>query len=250
MDNSSGSTFQDELNGLFGFGDLSNPNAQRGPSDFDRTHRAVISYNYELPFAKWAGIANQGWGKLVNGWSINGVTTFQSGTPFVVVDSSALTLQDLEGVNGTNFATLAPGRTIDSALLPGSLQSKVNGFIDLSAFVRGGNCVDNQNQIVSCSSTAAVGAAVGNVGRNRYRGPFQQNWDIAIAKNTKVTERTSIDFRADFFNAWNHPSFQSPQAFGTFFGNYGYVDVAGNTSAILATITRPRIIQFSLKFNF
>jgi hypothetical protein len=256
IDNSSGSTFSDELNGLFGFGDLQNQRGQRGPSDFDRTHRLSVSYVYELPFAKWAGVSNSGFaGRLLHGWSINGVTTFQSGTPFVVVDSSALTLQDLEGVNGTNFATLASGRTLASALVSGSVQSNINGFLDLSAFVIGGNCVNNQNVAVPCkigaaANPAVAGRAIGNVGRNSFRGPFQQNWDIAINKNTKITERISIDFRTDFFNAFNHPSFQSPQAAGGSFGNYGYVDVAGNDSSIFGTVSSPRILQFGAKINF
>jgi hypothetical protein len=251
IDNSSGSTFSDELNGLFGFGDLQCPSCQRGPSDFDRTHRLTVSYVYDLPFGKWAGVSNSGFaGRLLHGWSLNGITTFQSGTPFVVVDSSALTLQDMEGVNGTNFATLAPGRTLASALVSGSVQSKINGFLDLSAFVSGGNCVNNQNVAVSCSSASAVAAAIGNVGRNSFRGPFQQNWDIAINKNTKITERISIDFRTDFFNAFNHPSFQSPQAAGGSFGNYGYVDVASGDSSIIGTVSSPRIIQFGAKINF
>jgi hypothetical protein len=251
IDNGSGSTFQDELNGLIAYGNLLNPSSQRGPSDFDRTHRFVVSYNYELPFAKWAGVSTSGFaGKLAHGWSLNGVTTFQSGTPFTVFDSSALTLQDTDGVNGTNFATLVPGRTLASAIKPGSPQHNIGGFLDLTAFVAGGNCVTNQNAPVSCSSASAVASAIGNVGRNSFRGPFQQNWDFAINKNTKITERYSIDFRADFFNAFNHPSFQSPQAAGGSTGNYGTVNVATGDSSILGTVSSPRIIQFSAKINF
>ncbi len=59
-----------------------------------------------------------------------------------------------------------------------------------------------------------------------------------------------MEFRAELFNVWNHAAFQSPQAPGDAFGNYGIVDVAGGDSSILATANRPRIIQFALKFNF
>jgi hypothetical protein len=52
------------------------------------------------------------------------------------------------------------------------------------------------------------------------------------------------------FNIFNHPVFQSPQGFGQFFGNYGYVDVAGGDSSILATVNRPRIVQFAMELNF
>jgi len=251
IDNGSGSAFQDELNGLFQFGDLFDTHSNIGPSDFDRTHRLVISYNYELPFAKWAGVENRGWGKIVNGWSINGVTTFHSGTPFVITDSGSVTLQDTDFVNTTNFATLAPGATESTVNTPGSVRSRIGAYVNLGAFIAGGRCVNNQNVVVSCSDPTSTGfAALGNLGRNRFRGPFQQNWDMSFVKTTYVTERVSVDFRAEFFNIWNHPAFQSPQAAGGSLGNYGFVDVASGDSSILATANRPRIIQFALKVNF
>ncbi len=256
IDNGSGSTFQDELNGFFQYGDLFSNRSNRGLSDFDRTHRLVVSYQYVLPFAKWMGIADHGFGRMANGWSILGITTFQSGTPFVVVDSSALNLEDTDGINGTNFATLAPGATLNSALTSGSVQSRVNNYLNLNAFQVGGVCVNNQNKPVATSDPGCTGfAAIGNVGRNVFRGPFQQNWDLSIVKTTKLTESKNIEFRAEMFNVFNHPAFQSPQAgattgFDASLGNYGFVDVAGGDSSILATVNRPRIIQFALKLNF
>ena len=251
IDNSSGSSFQDELNGNTRYGDLFSNLSNRGLSDFDRTHRLSVSYQYELPFARWAGVANQGFGRLAHGWSILGLTTFQSGTPFLIIDSSALLLQDTEGQNGTNFATLAPGRTLGSVLTTGSVKSRIDNFVDLSAFAAGGNCVNDQNEVVSAGDASCTGyASVGNVSRNRFRGPFQQNWDMSVIKSTKITEGSSVEFRAEFFNIWNHPAFQSPQAQGQFYGNYGIVDVASGDSSILATVNRPRIIQFALKLNF
>jgi len=265
IDNGSGSTFTDELDGLTGFGDLLNTRDQRGTSDFDRTHRFVASYNYELPFARWAGITNQGFvGRLVNGWAINGVTTIQSGTPFVIDDSSALNLEDLDGFNSTNFATLAPGMTLADAITHGSVQSRIGNYLNPAAFLLGGNCVDSQNVVLgpaigdSCASyPTAQGTAIGNVGRNVFRGPRQQNWDLSLAKNTKISERMSLDFRAEAFNVFNHPSFQSPQAgVGqglSFYGNYGVVNLAANGAnpfAITGTVSTPRILQLALKLNF
>ena len=251
MDNSSGSTFQDELNGLFGFGDLLNAHGQFGPADFDRTHRLAISYAWDLPFARWAGIEDRGIGKLAHGWSLQGVSLFQSGTPFVLVDSSALTLQDTDGINGTNFATLAPGKTLADVLTPGSIKDKVDGYVNPDAFRVGGTCVDDQNNPVHASSSRCTGfAAVGDISRNRFRGPFQQNWDMSLIKITKLTERTSLEFRAEFFNIFNHPAFASPQAAGGAQGNYGYVDISSGDSSILNTANDPRIIQFAFKLNW
>jgi Carboxypeptidase regulatory-like domain len=250
IDNGSGSVFGDELNGLTQYGNLLDPNGQRAVSDFDRTHRFVVSYNYDLPVARL--LRGHGPSRLVNGWAVNGVSTFQSGTPITVFDGSTFTLQDLDGINGTNFATLAPGATLASAIPSGGVESRLGSFLNLNAFTPGGNCVDNQNVVVPCQSPAAVGAAIGNVGRNTFRGPFQQNWDMSITKNTKVTEATSLDFRAEFFNAFNHPVFSGPRSggFGSATGNLGLVNIANGSSSILSTANRPRIIQFALKYNF
>jgi hypothetical protein len=251
IDNSSGSSFSDELNGLLGFGDYLDQHRQRAVADFDRTHRFVVSYNYELPFAKMLHIEDKGFGRAANGWEVDGVVTFQSGSPFTLIDSGANNLEDTDGINAFNFATLAPGRTLHSALTHGSTQSRVtNGFIDFSAFVAGGNCVNDQNVVVACSDPTAVAAAIGNVGRNTFRGPFQQNWDVSVQKRTRITEHVSLNFRTDFFNAFNHPSFQGPQAQGGSLGNYGIVDVGANDSTGFATVTSPRIVQFSLTLSF
>ncbi len=255
IDNGSGSVFGDELNGLTQYGNLLNPSGQRAVSDFDRTHRFVVSYNYDLPVGRL--FRGQGPTRLVSGWAVNGVSTFQSGTPITVFDGSTFTLQDLDGINGTNFATLAPGATLASAIPSGGVESRLGSFLNLNAFTPGGNCVDNQNVLVPCQingapNPAAAGAAIGNVGRNAFRGPFQQNWDLSITKNTKLTEATSVDFRAEFFNAFNHPVFSGPQSggFGSPTGNLGLVNIANGSSAILSTANRPRIIQFAMKFNF
>src|SRR4029077_5530576 len=81
IDNASGSEISDELNGITQFGDLLNVNSNRGLSDFDRTHRLVFTYSYALPFGSEHGVS-----KLAHGWTVQGTTTFQSGTPFTIYD--------------------------------------------------------------------------------------------------------------------------------------------------------------------
>ena len=251
IDNGSGSSFMDELNALLQWGDLLDQRGNRGPSDFDRTHRLAVSYNYELPLGRWARVENRGWGKLVHGWSINGVTIFQAGSPYMVFDGSAFLLQDTDFVNGTNKALLPAGTSLRSLETRGRVSDRVNSFLDLTRFIVGGQCVNNQNVVVNCGDPASTGyASLGNLGRNRFRGPFQQNWDMSFTKDTRVTERISVEFRAEFFNLWNHPSFQGPQAAGGPFGNYGLVDISTGDSSILATVNRPRIIQFALLFHY
>ncbi|HKY44564.1 MAG TPA: carboxypeptidase-like regulatory domain-containing protein [Pyrinomonadaceae bacterium] len=243
IDNGSGSSFGDELNGLLDVGDLLNARSNKGLSDFDRTHRLVISYNYEFPFARWLSSWPR---KLVDGWSVNGVSTFQSGTPFLIVDFGAFTLQDTDFINGSR-ATIGSG----NILTPGGVRERIDNYVNLDAFISGGRCVNDQNQVVSCASASSTGfAALGDIGRNVFRGPFQTNHDISIVKRTNITETVNLEFRAEAFNFLNHPTFQSPQAAGGSFGNYGIVDVSTGDSSILATANRPRTIQFGLKLNF
>ena len=243
IDNGSGSSFIDELGGLVDKGDLLNPSTNKGLSDFDRTHRLVISYNYDLPFAKWLS----SWPRaLVDGWSINGVSTFQSGTPFLIADFGAFSLQDTDLINGSR-ATIGSGPILTS----GSTRDRIDNYVNLDAFISGGRCVNDQNVVVSCSDPSSTGfAALGNIGRNVFRGPFQTNHDLSVVKRTKLSETVNVEFRAEAFNFLNHPAFQSPQAAGSSFGNYGRVDVSTGDSSILATANRPRTIQFGLKLNF
>src|SRR5207253_4006609 len=179
---------------------VADPEPMQEFSSLDAADPLVVTHLDALPVAQ--PLRGHGPGRFVNGWAVNGVSTFQSGTPITVFDGSTFTLQDLEGINGTNFATLAPGATLASAVPSGGVESRLGSFLNLNAFTPGGNCVDNQNVAVPCqingaANPAVAGAAIGNVGRNAFRGPFQQNWDLSITKNTKVTEATSVDFRSE-----------------------------------------------------
>jgi hypothetical protein len=136
-------------------------------------------------------------------------------------------------------------------LTSGSVSSRLDNYVNLGAFISGGRCVNNQNQVVSSASPACTGfSALGDIGRNVFRGPFQTNHDMSLVKRTYITETFNVEFRAEAFNVFNHPTFQSPQAAGGSFGNYGIVDVSTGDSSIIATANRPRTIQFALKLNF
>ncbi|MGA7928363.1 MAG: TonB-dependent receptor [Candidatus Sulfotelmatobacter sp.] len=258
IDNGSGSEQFDELAGLTPFGSLLNIHSNRGLSDFDRPQRLAISYSYELPFGRAHGLGN-----VVHGWTIQGTTFFQSGTPFTMWDPSAASLSDSTDFEAANFATLAPGVPISAVLTRGSTAARVQNFVNLNDFIPGGLCADSQGNTLSIpatSSSCPTGlAAVGDAGRNTLRGFFQQEWDFSLHKVTKITERANFVFGADFFNLFNHPSFASPQAgpssnyaafTGGSNGNYGAVDVPAGSSAILNTVNRPRIVQFVGKINF
>jgi len=81
----------------------------------------------------------------------------------------------------------------------------------------------------------------GDLGRNIYRGPHQQNWDFSLIKSFRLTERQSVRFTTDFFNIWNHANFANPGA---------DVEIPGSFGRIFSTVGTPRLIQFSLRYAF
>jgi len=195
-----------------------------GPADFDRTHRLVISYNWDMPFfAK-----STGWQRLLlSHWLLSGITTVQSGTPVTIIDAAGGTGFNLSSPN-TSTATLNPGFTMSSALAGGDIHDRVKGYFVPGAF----------------SGAPVVGpngeTGFGNLGRNTFRGPTQQNWDVSLGKNFSITERVNFKFSADFFNIWNHPIFASPN---NIFNGLGF-------GTITSTKGTPRLIQFSGRFSF
>jgi len=222
------------------YNDQSNINASRGISDFNRPNRLSVSYAYDLPFFRHAqGLK----GGALGGWQISGVSIFQNGVPFSIFDSSAGTAFLGQGSTPLLGASLAPGATIASGLSSGSLRSRVaNGYLNPAAFapaplVDPTDCASDPN---FCTT------GFGDLGRNIYRGPFQQNWDFSVLKHFKLGERNDIRFAADFFNLWNH----------TNFGNPAVTDVEtagipnGPFGKIVQTVGNPRLIQFSLRWGF
>jgi hypothetical protein len=218
------------------FNDESNISNSYGLSDFDRTHRLTVSYRYDLPFFSHAS----GWSnRLLGNWAISGITTAQSGTPFSVIDSGAGSAYIANGLAfATLGGTLAPGATIGSAYTSGSVQHRLDGYLNINNFTAApladpAGCAIDPN---ACTT------GFGNLRRNLYRGPFEQNWDFSLIKNFRFTERQQLRFQTDFFNLWNHPNFANPAS--TDFEN------PGAFAKIVSAVGNPRLIQFSLRYAF
>jgi hypothetical protein len=194
-------------------GDMVNQNHNYGSSDFDRRHRFVASYLYNLPDAYHGGSAFAK--KLVNTWSLSGIVTLQSGIPFSIYGSNS-------AFEATQ-ANLAPGRTVQSAIKSGDVADRLNAYFDTSAFV----------------SPTAFGD-FGQLGRNIIVGPKQINTDLSIMKNIPVTESQRVEFRAELFNLFNNVNWANPVN----------IQSSGNFGQIAATTTGPRVIQFALKYEF
>ena len=211
----------------------------RGLSDFDRPNRFVLSYRYNLPFFSSA----KGWEQVVlGGWSISGITVLMSGTPFSVIDSSAGSAYMGPGYTTTLTGNLAPGGSIAKGYTTGGIKNAVNnGYLNINNFTPApflyygsGPCPDATGN--TCVTT------FGDLGRNAFRGPHQQNWDFSLQKNFMLTERFNLRFGVDFFNIFNHANFANPAVTD--------VEAGSGFGRIISTTGTPRLIQFSLRFAF
>lgn len=187
----------------------------RGLSDFDRTHRFVLSTLYDLPaFRERAGAV----GKLLSGWEIAALATLQSGTPIDITDSSGALLYGIT----TSRASFAPGSTVEDAKRSGSVNDRLNQYFNRAAF-------------------QAAGLEFGNAGRNILRGPDQRNLDLSLIKKTSIRESQVLEFRAEFFNIFNTVNFANPG---------GDISAPATFGVITSTSASPRMIQFALKYRF
>jgi hypothetical protein len=189
--------------------DQRRPFLNRALSDFDQKHRLTASWTWELP---WAG------SRWTEGWSVSGILTLQSGEPFTIVDDE---------YSGFLFSSRSPrpsiiaGVTHSDLVIPGLVTSRVDRYLNPEALVHSG-------------------PQFGTLGRNTVRGPDQRRVDLVASKQTKITDRLSLEFRAEFFNAFNTVTFRPPE------------DDLSRAGFGQITRTRggPRVIQFGLKLRF
>ena len=186
------------------------------------THQASISSHYELPFGqgkRWLNNAGGVASKLINGWQLNGIATLLSGFPFTPQV-------------GSNRSGDGDTRNPDRPSLNPSFTGPVilgspNEWFNPNAFV------------------LPAAGTYGNLGRGTFIGPGLADLDLSVFKDTVVAERTTLQFRAEFFNALNRANFGTPNA--TVFAGGAINASAG---LITSTATTSRQIQFGLKLIF
>jgi len=198
-----------------------NPRQSRALSIYDVPQIFVASYTIHLPLDRWSGdraVAR----RLTGGWALSGITTFASGRPV------QLTENDDNSLSGTFLAPVdAPSYANNGSKL----------YVDRNP--RDGQPYFNPNYFVQEPE-----GQIGNVMRRFFNGPGISNFDLALLKNTKITETKELQFRAEAFNVFNHAQFQIPTASGLFnntgVNGFGYATVARD----------PRIMQLGLKLLF
>ena len=226
-----------------------NLNQQYGPASFNNYQRFIVSYSYDLPFGKgMTGVE----GKLVNGWNVSGVTVVQDGNPITIIDSNNGAAY---GTNGTGTdsgfvrANYCSGATPGDLKTPGGTQKNLNDYFNKAAFC---TAPDVPNSAIIVGPTGPQDpTGYGDIPPGVVTGPGEFNWDISIIKTTPISEGKVLQFRTEFYNAFNHAQFGNPAGAFSVGSPLELPNVAASNFGIINTSSvNPRIIQFALKFLF
>ena len=249
IDNASG---QAELDTTTILGNQLDSRANRGVSDFDLTHRFVLSYLWDLPHPAFAARSSAG-RLLLSNWQVAGIITAMSGQPFDIVDSAAGSFYFGANSGYANGLKKYPSGTLllaVSRVAPGAQLGRAN----VRPTVLRGQVIPTSNGAATASAT---GTDIGNIGRNVLRGPGQNNVDFSIIKRFPIGESKNLEFRAEFYNLFNHVNFANPisnfNAVPSTSINPNNGQIIGNPGdfgRITSTSNNPRLIQFALKLNF
>jgi len=199
-----------------------NLHEERGTSDYDLRHRLIVNYLFELPFGTGHSHFNEGFAaRALGGWELAGLSTFQSGHPFDIYSSRD---SEYTGLSGR------PDLIGDPSIPSGSARNQVGPPVTAFAVQPFGR--------------------PGNLGRNTFTGPRYYDTNLTLLKNTRITERINLQFRAEAYNVFNRIQFDNPGAAGDTLAS------KGTFGQSLSTLTQPdgttsaRQIQLALKLIF
>jgi hypothetical protein len=204
-------------------GDQNSPSQRWGRASFDRTHRFVFSGTWSLPSPS-AGLRRV----LLAGWDFAAVVTIQSGNALTI---SATNANNVFGIS-TDRAQLSGTCTKNQLVKGGSLESKLGGYFNAACFTT--------PPIIGADG---IGTGFGNSATGIVDGPGQANLDLALSKTVMVNwpiEKSSFEFRAEFFNMLNHPQFANPDTNFT----------SPTFGVINSTAVNARVGQLALRFTF
>ncbi len=220
------SSFEGELNPL-------DPHGTYSLSQFDARHRLVLSYVWQLPIPKYSGFA----GKALSDWDVSGIYTYQSGFPIRITSSA-----DNELMYSAFFEypgepdQLAPFRRTDPRTT-GGYWFDPNSFTENASDPSQPPC--SAGAVFNCYDPSLFGR-IGSARRTICCGPPVNNVDFALHKVLPVGEGKRFEFRAEFFNLFNHSQFNNPDNSTTDGSDFGRIKRA----------KQPRLIQMALKFYF
>ncbi|HEX3741262.1 MAG TPA: carboxypeptidase regulatory-like domain-containing protein [Terriglobales bacterium] len=190
------------------------PSRSVGLCNFDVTHSLVFSYDWILPFDR---MVSSGWAKRVaSGWTLSGITRFATGLPI------SLSEDDDASLIGANAAGLdVPNYSGGGKVLGDTNPRDGQPYFNVALF------------------TPEQLGVLGNSRRRFFHGPGLNNWDMTLAKVTKITESKQLELRVEAFNLFNHAQFGNPDG-----------DVNSSSFGIISSVRDPRIMQLGARFTF
>lgn len=233
------------------FLDVAQPDRDRRRADYDITHAFKANFNYELPMGSGHAFSPQNGflNKLVSGWGITSIFTWQTGTPI-----SLRTTRGTLNRSGRCRDRCSPDSTLTASqveALFGIQTNPANGdiiFVNPAMINTNNSNTGVNDETLVCVPFGPAGlcnprsGALGNLPLNFIDTPSFFDWNFSILKKTNITEGTSMEFRAEFFNFLNHPTFDVDTAEmninSTSFGKPNN------------TLGSSRIIQLALRFIF
>jgi hypothetical protein len=216
--------------------DVQNIRNDYGPSDFDLRHRVVVAFNYDLPFFHG--------NRLLGGWTVNGIVSWNTGAPIGLLDGSSDSNKDGTRIDRPNY--IGSG-SVTSHIL----KKEVNGtyqYFDPTVFVSAASCLTDPRINVNTHGGFWCDP---NLGRGAIPGPHFSNTDFGVSKAFKINERMGFRFDANFFNLFNHPNFSNPDSAG---GGNNFANAAFGQSTSTTGNEGPgsghRVTQLAIRFDF
>jgi hypothetical protein len=204
-------------------GDQNSPAQRWGRASFDRTQRFVFSATWVLPTPA-DGLQRA----FLGNWSLSAVATIQSGSALTIADTNS---KNVYGIS-EDRVDLMGTCTKNQLVRTGSVESNLNGYFNASCF--------SKPPVIGADG---IGTAFGNSGTGLVSGPGQANLDLAVSKMQALPwlhEKTALQFRAELFNAFNHPQFANPDS------NFS----SPTFGVISSTSVSARVTQLALKLSF
>lgn len=204
-------------------GDQNSPRQRWGRASFDRTQRFVFSANWSMP-SPHRGLLRS----ILGGWNVDAISTVQSGTALTIADTNSANVFGISEDRAQLTGTCSKSELVRA----GSIESKLSRYFDTSCFTT--------PPVIGADG---IGTGFGNSATGIVDGPGQANLDLALSKTFTFAwphEKSTLVFRAEFYNLFNHPQFANPDSnfTSTTFG------------VINATAVNPRVVQLALKLAF
>jgi hypothetical protein len=237
--------------------DIFNPSKERNRAEFDITHAFKANFVIDVPMGRGHSISTGNWAdKVIGGWSVGSIFTWQSGSPFSIMSNRA-TLNRFgrsvaRNTATTNLSADEIAQHVGLFVTPDGVYIFDPAFIGDDGRAVGPDeqvcdfTLDNGSQALFCNP--ALGE-LGNLPRYAFNGPAYFNWDFSLIKNTPINERVGVEFRVEFFNFTNHPTFFTGSIAGI--SNRTGEDINSTSfGQSFATLSDRRIVQFGLRVTF